>query len=360
MPQDKLTVGLIVPTSGPSGIFGPSCFASAELAIDEINQRGGVLGREVVATTIDGGGDDPRLIAGNIARHVNDRSLDALVGWHTSALRREIVRAVGGRLPYVYTAVYEGGESGDGVFMTGEVPERQVFPALDWMSDQAGVHSWVVVGSDYVWPRATLDRVVDQVRHDPGAKGRVSIDTALFLPLGTSDFTTTLDIIEKSRADGVLILLLGQDAVAFNRAFAERGLSRDLVRLSPLLDENMLLAGGAIAAEGLYSVSGFFESLTTGHSLDFGGRYARRFGVSPPPLTSPGESCFEGVCLLAELAAKSGSVEVSDLSAQAESAFDYDSPRGHVRFEKHHLAQNVYLAVAEGFDFDVIAQIAAT
>lgn len=360
MSLGPLNIGLVVPESGPSGIFGPSCSASAELAIDEINARGGILGREVVATTVDGGSANPRAVAAYIRDQVESRALDALVGWHTSALRREIVATIGGRIPYVYTAVYEGGEAADGVFTTGEVPEAQVWPALEWMSNECGVRSWFVVGSDYVWPRRTLGRIVARVGGASGLLGRdVSIETARFLPLGTNQFDPVIEEIARSDADAVLILLLGQDAVQFNREFAERGLHRDYVRLSPLMDENMLLAGGEGTAERLYSVSGFFDTLTTGHSLDFGSRYAKHFGASAPPLTSPGESCYEGVQLLAELSERSRSIDVACLSREAEISLEYDSPRGRVRFEGHHLAQDVYIAKADGIDFDVAARVAS-
>nr|WP_218681399.1 substrate-binding domain-containing protein [Rhodococcus qingshengii] len=360
MSLGPLNIGLVVPESGPSGIFGPSCSASAELAINEINARGGILGREVVATPIDGGSADPCAVASRIRNKVEFKTLDALVGWHTSALRREIVDTVGGRIPYVYTAVYEGGEAADGVFTTGEVPEAQVWPALEWMSNECGVRSWFVVGSDYVWPRRTLGRIVARVGSISGILGRdVIIRTATFLPLGTSQFDSVIDEIACSDADAVLILLLGQDAVEFNRKFAERGLHRDYVRLSPLMDENMLLAGGEGTAEQLYSVSGFFDTLTTGHSLDFGSRYAKHFGPSAPPLTSPGESCYEGVQLLAELSERSRSIEVASLSREAERSLQYDSPRGRVRFESHHLAQDVYIAKAGGLDFDIVARVAS-
>ncbi|MBW4818845.1 ABC transporter substrate-binding protein, partial [Rhodococcus qingshengii] len=203
MSLQYLNVGLVVPESGPAGIFGPSCFASAELAIDEINQTGGILGREVVATIIDGGDVDSRGIAADIRRRVENRELDALVGWHTSALRREIVREVGGRVPYVYTAVYEGGESADGVFMTGEVPEQQLYPALEWMALECDVRSWFVLGSDYVWPRKTLDRIMARVRADGGVRSPVIIESAVFRPLGTTRFSSE-SVLKVSRRAGRL------------------------------------------------------------------------------------------------------------------------------------------------------------
>lgn len=359
MPSQELRIGLVIPESGPSGIFGPSCWASADLAIAEINEGGGILGREVVAVPIDGG-VEPATVAAAVQVLRRAGAIDAVVGWHTSAVRRQVARAVGGMLPYVYTAVYEGGENTPGVFTTGEVPEDQVIPALQWMADECGIRSWYVVGSDYIWPRKTVSHVMAAAyRGLTSHRGReVTLRTAEFLPLGVEDFDPVLNSIESADVDGVLILLLGQDAVRFNRAFAQRGFHRDVARLSPLMDENMLLASGTEAARDLYSVSGYFESLATQYSMDFEGKYTARFGLTGPPLASPGESCYEGIILLARLACGAGEFGADALRRQADLATDYESPRGRVRFERNHLSQNVYIARADGFDFDVVAQVA--
>ncbi|MBW4818778.1 substrate-binding domain-containing protein [Rhodococcus qingshengii] len=360
MPVDQLRLGLILPMSGPSGIFGPSCQASAEYAISEINSGGGILGREVTPVIIDGG-EEATLVMSSLLERNDQLSLDALVGWHTSAVRRDVVKAIGGSIPYVYTAVYEGGEDAAGVFMTGELPRKQIVPAIEWMAD-LGVRKWFVVGSDYIWPRQTLSVIeesVSQIMYR-GVGDIPRIVGRNFVPLGTIDFNAVISSIQISGADGVLVLLLGQDAVLFNRDFAAEGLDRDIARLGPLMDENMLLASGFSATNGLYAVSGFFESLATGYSMDFETGYLEYLGSSAPLITSPGESCYEGIRLLANLAERAGNFDVDSIKYHASDPMDYDSPRGHVRFEDGHLSQDIYIARAEGLDFEVMSRLSNT
>ncbi|MCH5645467.1 MULTISPECIES: substrate-binding domain-containing protein [unclassified Gordonia (in: high G+C Gram-positive bacteria)] len=346
-----MKLGLVIPQSGPSGIFGPSCAASAQLAIEEINASGGILGNEVTSTTIDGG-----RTPATVATAVANAEVDAVVGWHTSAVRCRLVAALDGRIPYVYTAVYEGGEGADGTFMTGEVPETQVLPALDWMSRELGIARWAVVGSDYVWPRLTVTHMIDRLRD---SDAQASVVSASFLPLGCPDFTEVLDRIESSDATGVLVLLLGDDAVRFNQQFAARDLTERCIRLSPLMDENMLMATGAGATHQLYSVSGYFESLATAFSLDFESRYVSRFGAWAPPLTSPGESCYEGMHLLAELTRRAGATGTTSLERAATDPFTYASPRGEVSLTDRHLRQDIYIAAADAMEFDVLAKVSS-
>lgn len=349
-----MRVGVVIPQSGPSGIFGPSCAAAVQVAVDELNDADGLLGDRVEVTVVDGGAA-PDAVAREVGTLCRDGAIDALVGWHDSAVRRALVAARMPSVPYVYTATYEGGESADGVFLTGETPDRHVLPAMRWLGEELDVRRWAVVGSDYVWPR----RTEAQVRQAVQLSRALEVVSTTFVPLGARRFGPVLDAVERADVDGVLVLLLGSDAVAFNRAFARRGLADGCVRLGPLMDENMLLASGAASARGLYSTAGFFENLASADGLAFGGRYFGRLGTCAPPLTSPGESCYEGIRLLVELARRAGSLDGAAINLAAAEGFRYVSPRGDVVFDGRHLAQDVYVAAADALEFDVVARVSA-
>jgi urea transport system substrate-binding protein len=352
MSRDTLEVAFVVPRSGPAAIVGPSCEACGLLAADEVNAGGGVLGRELRLLVVDGG-RAPQAVAGDIDMLLSTGAVEAVTGWHISAVRQQLAPLVSGRVPYVYSPLYEGGERTPGVFLAGETPDRQLLPALQWMSGELGVRTWCVVGDDYVWPLASAAVARRFAQHSD-----IRILDEVFVPLGTQDFAKVVERVERSGADGVLMLLVGSDAVRFNRAFAAVGLDNACVRLSPLMDENMVFATGAAATRELYAASGYFEALATASGLDFSRRYAARFGVQAPVPGSLGESCYEGVTLLARLAESAGSLGSEELSAAAET-LAYDSPRGTVRMAGNHLMQSVYLARADGLDLDVVAQLQA-
>ncbi len=343
-------VALVVPLQGPAGVIGPSCELCAQLAAEEVNADGGVLARELRFIVVDGG-RRPEEVADEVGGLLAGGTVDAVTGWHISAVRNEVAPRIGGRVPYVYTPLYEGGERRPGVFLTGETPDRQVLPALRWLRRELGARSWAIIGDDYVWPR----RTAQAVRRYAGAlDAAISVET--FVPLGTTDFTGALRRIESARCDLVVMLLVGDDAVHFNRQFAARALDVVCPRFSPLMEENMLLATGADSSRELYSAAGFFESLPSAYGLDFGRRYVDRFGVDAPVLNSLGESCYEGVKLLAELVRAAGSTELPDVSAVADSV-SYEGARGLLHVRDHHLDQPVYLSVADGLEFDVLCQL---
>ncbi|WP_285596832.1 substrate-binding domain-containing protein [Actinomycetospora sp. NBRC 106378] len=350
--DDEVRVALVTPAQGSAGMFGLSCRMCAELATVEVNAAGGLLGRPVTLHHVDGGAE-PGAVADEVATLVRAGRVDAVVGWHISAVRHRIAPRVAGQVPYVYTALYEGGERTPGVLVTGETPANQLAPALDWMRSELGVRRWAVVGNDYVWPRASAAVAARWARsHDRPLADQI------FVPLGTRDFEPVLRRVERSGADGVLMLLVGEDAVHFNRAFAAGGHHHRRTRLSTLMDETMLLASGARATQWLYSAAGYFEDLATSDALDFTARFGRRFGVRAPVPSSLGESCYEGMNLYAALVRRAGSLRREDLLAVSEEV-RYGGPRGDVVVRSAHAVQDVYLAEARGVHFDVLDRLSS-
>src|SRR4051794_9448120 len=212
--QESLDVAFVIPRSGPAGIFGPSCEACGTLAVDEINSASGVLTRELRLHVVNGG-QTPERVAHDVDALVRAGTVQAVAGWHISAVRQRIDRVVAGRVPYVYSTLYEGGERTKGVFLTGETPDRQVLPALVWMARELGVRTWCIVGDDYVWPRASA-RVA---RRFARTSAFIRVLDEVFVPLGTEDFSAAVRRVSGSGAHGVLMFLVGSDAVRFNRTF---------------------------------------------------------------------------------------------------------------------------------------------
>ncbi|MFZ2624854.1 MAG: ABC transporter substrate-binding protein, partial [Propionibacterium sp.] len=116
------SVGMVIPFQGPGGLYGPSAMASAELAVQEMNDDGGLLGQPVELQWVDGG-RSPQLVASAVDRLIRAQCVDAIAGWHISSVRNSLVPVVAGRVPYVYPALYEGGENRSGVYCTGEAPD---------------------------------------------------------------------------------------------------------------------------------------------------------------------------------------------------------------------------------------------
>lgn len=348
--RETVNIALVVPLSGTAGMFGPSCEACADLALDDINAAGGILNRPVRLHPVDAGSDLPTLTA-TIDRLIAKGAVDGVVGWHLSNARQAITPVTTGRVPYVFTTFYEGGENTDGVFMVGETPQQQLFPALKWLREVRGIQRWCVVGNDYIWPRMTAAAVREFL-----AGTDIAYLGETFLPLGGRDFGPVLQQIHRSPAQGVLVLMVGADAAAFNRAFAKAHLDASRLRLSMMIGEDVLFASGSDATQNLYTASGYFESVVSSPAMDFGAEYQRRFGAAAPALNNIGESCYEGLLLFAALAESARSLDVHAIQANADGVAYY-GPRGEVHVEGVHTTQPVFLAETNALDFSVLTQL---
>lgn len=332
-------VGLFVPLSSAAAVWGPSCMACAELAAEEINRAGGLKGREVQLITVDAGAA-PMAVADAAERLLDDEAIDVVLGMHISAVRNALAPRVSGRAPYIYTPLYEGGEARQGVYAIGETPEDQLRPALAWAAMQRGAKRWALVGNDYVWPRASHSQARRFIAEFGG-----SVVGEAYLPLGTEDFDHCLEALAALDVDAVLLSLVGQDAIAFNRAFGDRGLHRRMIRLSMCIDENTLLGIGAENSLNLYAASGYFTSLDTDANHAFIERYRGRFGDRAPVPSALGQSIYEGFAFL-NAASSSG----------MDRPLRIPGARGAVYLNNGCKLNPIYLAEADGIEFRVLPQ----
>ena len=341
---------MVVPLQGTAGLFGPSCEAMSDLVVRDLNEAGGILGREVKVVLVDGG-DDPRRVAAQVDTLVTEGRVDAVTGWHISSVRHALAPVVADRVPYVYPALYEGGETRGGIYCGGETPRLQIEPALRWMREHMGLRRWFVVGDDYVWPRRSSQAVRTFARElDLDIVGQAFVD------LGNHNINQVIKRISETDCDGVLMLLVGQDAVAFNRRFARAGLDETLVRFTPFMDENMVLASGPAATNNLFVSASYFRSLIDANAMDLTNRYIALHGRGAPPISAVSESCYEGGFLLASLIERAGSAAVADIDAVID-GMAYEGPRGTVEFRGRRAHQAMHLANASGFDLEIVTTL---
>ena len=346
----ELRIGLCVPMGGLTGIWGPSALASARLATAELNRGSGIGGRLCKLVLVDADDDAP-MLESVLAELVHSGEVDALVGMHTSYVRQRVLRAIGGQIPFVYTPLYEGGECTPGVFAIGDTPDRQLQPAIVWISQRERPKRWALLGNDYVWPRVSNRLARGYVAQCAG-----QVVSEQYVPLHTTDYSEQLAALRAAGADAVLLSLVGEDAIAFNRAFGEQRMARSTLRLSCAIEENELLAIGAENTERLYVASSYFAALATDANLAFKERYHDHFGERAPTLNSLGQSTYEGVHFLAS-GFERGLSDRSLWGRIGKQPLSYRSAReGRYSGGGSSLAP-VYMAVAEGHVFRVIGRL---
>jgi ABC-type branched-subunit amino acid transport system substrate-binding protein len=291
-PPGVARIGLAVPLSGPLAMTGPSALDLAGLAADELNDAGGIRGRAVELVAVDAGRRPPEVAADVAALHAAGAA-DVFVGFSTSDVSRAVASALAGRAGYVFTPPHEGGRTRPGVLRIGASPLTQHTAALAWLVRHRRVRRWLLLGTDYVWPRA-VHRAARTVLADLGAE----VVGERLVPFGPPDPGPALDLVRRSRADAVLLSLVGRDLVAFNRAFARAGLDRRVLRLSGALEENGLYALGGDGSGELYACMPSFaapDGAGDEGQLDLQERLTARAGPAAPVVCAYARGVHDGV-----------------------------------------------------------------
>ena len=332
--------------SGSSGLHGPSGRYCAQLAAEEINALGGLLGRRVQVVVADGGMSFAAS-AREGERLIDEDGVAALIGTHPSGVREILAPKIGRRLPYVYTPIFEGDAYEPGVFYLGETAYQQLAPVLPWMRAHCGVRRWYLIGNDYRWPRD-----VHRMAHRLLAEQQADIAGERMVPLETEDFDDIIAEIRSLRPEALIVTLIGSDAVIFHRAFARAGLDDRIWRLGLLTEENTLLGVGAECSHRLLASAAYFASLPSRENRDFVQRYRSRFGPHAPVLNSIGQSCYEGLMFLHRIVSAAGSMDVGKLCRIAD-GLEMNGPRGRMRMVGRHFVKDIHLAEADGVEFAI-------
>lgn len=344
--QRLIRIGLLLPISGSSGMHGPTGRFCAQLAVEEINALGGMLGRRVQVVVGDGGMSFAAS-AREGERLIEEDGVAALIGTHPSGVREILGPKIGRRVPYVYTPIFEGDGYEPGVFYLGETAYQQLGPVLPWMKANLGVRRWYLIGNDFRWPR-DVHRMARRLLAEQ--EGDIAGDR--LVPLETEDFDAVVAEIRRLLPDALIVTLVGSDAVIFHRAFTRAGLDKWIWRLGLLTEENTVLGIGAECSRRLLSSAAYFASLSCPENEKFVRRYRSRFGPHAPVLNSIGQSCYEGLMFLHRIVSAARSLDVGKLCLVAD-GLEMTGPRGRMRMVGRHFVKDMHLAEADGVEFAI-------
>lgn len=341
---EKHRVAVLVPMGGSAGIWGPSCISCAQLAIGEINDADGIDGQLLEPIFLNSEAETVHMLEREINDLIDQNEISGVVGMSVSSVRQRLNKIIDGRVPHVYTPQYEGHENSPNVFMIGDTPDEHLVPAIRRLTEILKVRRWALIGNDYVWPRVThaiAKRSVAEVG------GTVVFDG--YVPFGLEDPSWLVERIAQSRPDIVLVSLIGQDSVEFNRSFGAMQLDRRIFRLSTVMEENILLASESANTKRLFVSAAYFASLRTEQNLAFKERYEAGHRTTPPMLNSLGQSMYEGLNFYSAMMRRKPDTRPS--------AIDYSSARVGRFYTNERKDTSAYLARADGLQFCVTEQL---
>ena len=321
---DVVKVGLTIPITGLEAILGESMINCYTIAADELNEAGGIGGREVELIVEDNQTSTKGCID-KARKMIGQDEVDVLMGGVLSLERQATmtVSVPAGTL-YLYPTYYEGGECENYLVCTGQVPNQQVEPYVPYLVEKYG-QTVYVVASDYIWPRVSTELLGATLEKHGG-----SIVGADFYPFGTQDFGPSFQKIKQAAPDMVWIMTVGNDGIASIKQYRSFGLPHALV--SHAYDElfaRLAFPQGEIT--GMESCQSYFMTLDTPENTAFMKAFRAKFGEDKL-VDSISEAGYCSLRLYALAVEKAGSTD-PDKVIPALSQVEFVAPQGPVRID---------------------------
>ncbi|MFH0953311.1 MAG: transporter substrate-binding protein [Verrucomicrobiota bacterium] len=334
-------IGLLHSLTGTMAISERSLLDAELMAVEEINDGGGVLGCRVEPIVADGA-SVPETFAQK-ARELLVDGVMYLFGCWTSASRKAVkpkVEAAGGLL--WYPVQYEGLEESANIVYTGSCLNQQVFPAVEWALDHVGKRVFLL-GSDYVFPR-TANRLTRLLVQHHRARGEVVGER--YVPLGEQDFTSVLREIRESRPDLILNTLNGDSNSAFYLQVRAEGLTAQQVPILAVSAAETELQPIAYAAEGHLACWNYFQSLDNPQNRRFVADFRKRYG-SERVCSAPMVMAYCQVFLWKRAVESAKSFEPGEVRKRLK-GLSFTGPAGHITIRaNHHAAMRAYIGRAQ-------------
>ena len=303
---DPIKVGLMEDISGDLAFMGLPKLHGSQLAVEEINKAGGILGRPIELIHLDPQGDNARYQEFT-RRLLNRDKVDVLIGGITSA-SREAVRPIVNRTqtPYFYTNQYEGGVCDANMVSTGAVPEQQFSTLIPYMVEKFGKKVYVVA-ADYnfgqisaEWNRTVLKEVGGQVVGEE------------FIPLGVSQFAQTIQNIQRAKPDWLLMVNIGaaQDSFFEQAQAAKLNLPMGSSVKVMLGFEHKRFAPPAL--NRMHAAANWFEEIATPEADAFKKKWHAKF-PSEPYINDMGYNAYVTMYLYKNIVEAAKSTKLADM-----------------------------------------------
>ncbi len=330
-----VTVGQLHSATGTMAISETGSIEAEQLAIDQINAGGGVLGRQIKVIKEDGASDWPTFAEKAKKLLVNDKVASVFGCW-TSASRKAVLPVFekeNGML--YYPTFYEGLEQSKNVIYTGQEATQQILAGLDWLAKTKKAKTFYLIGSDYIWPRTS--NKIARKHIENVLKGTVVGEE--YYALGQTQFGSLINKIKLKKPDVIYAIIVGGSNVSFYKQLKAAGITGDkqtLLTISVTEDEALGIGGENLV--GFYSAMKYFQSLDNPNNGPFVKAFKAKYGEKAV-IGDVTQAGYLGPWLWKLACEKAGSFDV-DKIALASSGIEYKgAPEGYVRIHdsNHHL-----------------------
>ncbi|WP_431862476.1 urea ABC transporter substrate-binding protein [Azospirillum sp.] len=362
MAADPIKIGVLHSLSGTMAISETTLKDTVLMMVDDINKKGGLLGRKVEAVVVDPASNWP-LFAEKARELLQKEKVAAVFGCWTSVSRKSVLpvfEELNGML--FYPVQYEGEESSRNVFYTGAAPNQQAIPAVEYLMgpDGGSVKRWVLAGTDYVYPRTT-NKILEAFLISKGVpKDDILIN---YTPFGHADWQTIVADIKKFASAGkktaVVSTINGDANVPFYKELANQGIkATDIPVVAFSVGEEELAGIDTKNLVGHLAAWNYFQSVDSPENDAFIKQWKTFIKNDKRVTNDPMEATYIGFKMWTQAVMQAGTTDV-DAVRQAMYGQKVRSPSGYdsVMNTNHHLSKPVMIGeIQANGQFQIVNQ----
>jgi len=332
--EDTVKVGILHSLTGTMAISETGAQEAEKLAIKQINDMGGILGRKIEIIQEDGASDWPTFAEKSRKLLVNDK-VAAVFGCWTSASRKAalpVFEKENGLL--YYPTFYEGLEQSKNVIYTGQEATQQILDGLNWVAKEKDAKTFYLIGSDYIWPRTSMKIARKHIENVLGGK----VVGEEYKPLGDTQFGSVINKIRLKKPDVIYAAVVGGSNVAWFKQLKAAGITADKQTLLTIsVTEDEVLGIGGENLEGFYSIMKYFQSQDNENNKAFVAAFKEMWG-DDSVIGDVTQAAYLGPWLWKAAVEKAGSFDVDKVVAASEEG-DIElttAPEGYVKLHPNH------------------------
>jgi urea transport system substrate-binding protein len=348
----EVTVGQLHSATGTMAISETGSIQAEQLAIDQINAQGGILGRKIKVIQEDGASDWPTFAEKAKKLLVGDK-VAAVFGCWTSASRKAVLPVFekeNGLL--YYPTFYEGLEQSKNVFYTGQEATQQIIAGLDWLQKEKGAKTFFLIGSDYIWPRTS--NKIARKHIEKVLKGTVVGEE--YYPLGHTQFGSLINKIKLKKPDVVYAIVVGGSNVSFYKQLKAAGVTAEKQTLLTIsVTEDELLGIGGENMVGFFAAMKYFQSLDNENNKAFVKAFKAKYGEKSV-IGDVTQAGYLGPWLWKAAVEKAGTFDIDKVIEASPGIELTTAPEGYVKVHpNHHLWSKLRIGKARlDGQFDVL------
>lgn len=323
---EPLRIGVAVGLSGANSVVAPAVVQASQLAVEEINAAGGILGRKVELEIAD---DASGAVGAQKAFDtlVFQKKVSVVIAMETSAARNAALPVINrGKLPYIYTSFYEGRSCNPWMYVNGWVPEQQVAPMVDFLAKNRNAKNFFLVGNDYAFGRGMLAFTRKYLEQQGG-----KVVGEEYLPIDGSDWTSVLSKLRSAKADALISATAGgAPNVSLAKQLKAAGLSLAYGNLA--VDEGTARTMGT-DAQGMLLSASYLTGIDTPENNRFMQAMQKKFGAEMKTPNELSEPQYEAFHLFKAAVEKAGSTDAA-LVIRALAEVSFNGPRGVIQMNR--------------------------